>query len=360
MDILAIDLGKFKSAACVLNPVTGEHRAEAIESTPEAVRGLLERHKPARVVIEIGAQAGWVCDVCRGLGVRVQVANTMGEAWKWKNTRRKTDQADALKLAKLSAMESIQAVWVPERRVREWRELIGYRQSLVKRRTMVKNTIRALLTSRAVPWAGGCRGWTDKSVRALREMASVDDGQTWRLALRLELDQLDLIRSSLKVVEEKLDALAQQDARVALLRTIPGVGPRLAEAVVALIDDPGRFSSGRQVGCYAGLTPRQYQSGTMNRQGRISGQGNPLLRCMLVEVGWMGRQYNPWMEGVYQKVLKGSPSRRKIAITALARRILVVCWAMLRDNRPWTGPAATPRKTRPAGRASATEAQMAA
>ena len=123
-----------------------------------------------------------------------------------------------------------------------------------------------------------------------------------------------------------------------LLRTIPGVGPRLAEAVAAWIDDPGRFANGRQVGCYAGLTPRRYQSGSMDRQGRISGQGNALLRSLLVEVAWLGRRHNPWMRMVYERALRGSPSRKKIAIVAVARRLLVVCWAMLRDRRPWRDP----------------------
>ena len=71
---------------------------------------------------------------------------------------------------------------------------------------------------------------------------------------------------------------------MACLRTIPGVGPRLSEALVVALDDPHRFSSGKQVGRYFGLVPRQYQSGASDRQGRITGEGNQLLRRLLVEV----------------------------------------------------------------------------
>jgi len=53
--------------------------------------------------------------------------------------------------------------------------------------------------------------------------------------------------------------------------------------VVATIDDPKRFANGKQVGAYAGLTPKQYESGTMKLQGKILGQGNKLLRSLLVE-----------------------------------------------------------------------------
>jgi len=109
----------------------------------------------------------------------------------------------------------------------------------------------------------------------------------------------------------------------------------LAEAVAAFIDEPGRFETGKQVGSYAGLTPRQYQSGSMVRQGKISGQGNKVLRSLLVEVSWLGLRHNKWMNQTYHRILRGSESRKKIAITAVARKLLVRCWAMLRDGQPW-------------------------
>ena len=114
-----------------------------------------------------------------------------------------------------------------------------------------------------------------------------------------------------------------------------GIGPRLAEAVVAFLDEPNRFKNGKQVGSYVGLTPRQYQSGEMNHQGKISGQDNKLLRALLVEVSWLGLRHNPWMLKTYERILRGSASRKKIAITAVARKLLVRCWAMMRDEQDW-------------------------
>ena len=73
----------------------------------------------------------------------------------------------------------------------------------------------------------------------------------------------------------------------------------------------------------------------MDRQGKISGHGNVLLRSLLVEVSWSGIRYNRWMRETYKRVLRGSPSRKKIAITAVARKLLVRCWAMLRDKQIW-------------------------
>jgi len=73
----------------------------------------------------------------------------------------------------------------------------------------------------------------------------------------------------------------------------------------------------------------------MDRQGKISGQGNKLLRALLVEISWLGLRHNSWLRRTYQRLLRGSPSRKKIAITAVARKLLVRCWVMLRDGQPW-------------------------
>ena len=110
------------------------------------------------------------------------------------------------------------------------------------------------------------------------------------------------------------------------------MGLRLAELLVALFDDPHRFGSGRQVGSYLGLVPRQFQSGAMDRHGRITRHGNPLARALLVEVAWLGLRWNGRLRAIYERVHRGSRARRKVAIVAVARRLAVFAWAMLRDG----------------------------
>lgn len=335
MSILAIDLGKSKSAVCVFD-LGGGHRFETIPTSPAAVLDLLERTRPERVVIEIGPSAGWICDLCREVGVPIEVANTNHDAWRWRNVKRKSDRDDSLKLARMWALGQLPTVHVPTPKVRAWRELIAYRHTLVARLGAVKNSVRAILTRQAIDWPPGLAGWSRVAVGRLRELAAGGE-EMWRVMLREELAQYELLTASIARVEKQLEELAQQNGNVALLRTIPGVGPRLSEIIVAVIDDPHRFASGKQVGCYAGLTPRRHQSGNMDRQGGISGAGHPLLRSLLVEVAWISRRWNPWMKGVYERTMRGSKSRRKIAIVALARRLLIVCWAMMRDGKPWAG-----------------------
>ena len=342
MRIVAVDLGKSKSVACVYDSSSGDHSFETIPTDAKALVGRLTAWAPDRVVIEICPLAGWVGDLVREKGIELEVANPTHDAWRWKNVKRKTDRDDALKLARLSAMNQLPTVYLPARRTRQWRSLIAYRQSLVARRTRIKNRIRAILSSEGKRMPAGRSGWSARAMNSLYEMAcplnEVENASLWCGELFLELDQYSFVNQAIGEVEWKLNEMGKADHRVERLVSIPGVGARLAETVVSVIDDPHRFRNAKQVGAYVGLTPRQYQSGSRDRQGRISGQGNKLLRSMLVEVSWLGLQHNSWMREVYQRVCRETKARKKIAIVAVARRLLIRCWAVLRDEGRWNPP----------------------
>jgi len=343
MLIVSLDLGQSKTAVCMFDTRTSEVVHRSVRSTPEALHELMVELEPDRVVLEIGPTAGWVHDLARSLEIEVQVANPNHEGWRWRRTKHKSDRKDALKLASLSAMDQLPTVHMPSPARRAYRQLIRYRQTLVGRQTAVKNSIRAILTREGLSLPPGKRGWTKQQRAGLERMTWADDA-CWRSMLAVELEQLAGAEAALARVEQRLEEIGRRETGVALLQTIPGVGPRLAEAVVAVLDDPHRFRRGRHVASYVGLAPRRYQSGSMDRQGRTSGQGDRMLRSLLVEVSWLGLRHNPWMRQVYERALRGSDSRKKIAIVAVARRLLIRCWAMLRDGQPWR-PAAELRLT---------------
>jgi transposase len=236
-------------------------------------------------------------------------------------------------------MNQLPTLQLPSAEIRQWRSLIGYRNTLVARRTAIKNHIRSILDRQGMGWPGGKSGWTEKSMAALKVLAIATKNarldELWRFELRMELEAVAQVQTLIDQAEGKLDQLATADARVQLLRTIPGVGARLAEVIVAVIDDAKRFKNAKQVGAYAGLTPTQFESGTMSRQGGISGRGNKLLRALLVQVAWLARRCNGKINAIFEEVCRGSKTRRKIAVIATTRRLLVICWAMLRDGTTW-------------------------
>lgn len=342
MKILALDLGKFKTVGCVYEGASGKHHFKTSFTTPSALAQLVSEVKPERVVIEVCNIAGWVCDLLRELGVPVQVANTSDDAWRWRKVKKKNDRADALKTAQLSAVNQLREVHIPNLEVRQWRALIAFRQQLVRRRGKVKNHIRDLLLSEGQILARGARCWTQLGRAQLTALAKpfseIGGHELWRGQLDIELRQLRELQREIEQVEEKLNALAKAEPRVAQLRSIPGVGPRLAEAIVALLDQPERFHNAREVSAYVGMVPKELDSGETMRRGRITKHGSRLVRSLLVEVAWAGLRYNSWVRETFHRISGGKKSRRKIAIVAVGRQLLVRCWAMLRDGTIWQPP----------------------
>ena len=351
MKILALDCGKYKSVFLDYQTANGPRVFGKIPTTPAEIGDLLSERRPDVFVLEVGPDAGWICDIAAALGIETKVANTNDERWHWKKSKKKNDRMDALKLAQMTELGSLPTVHVPGPKVRQWRSLIQYRHGLVDRRTALKNSIRGIFQRQGERLPVGHKAWTEAGIaewrKEARPLSKCTMEQLWRGMLHEELEQLESIETHIASVEKKLDGLARVDQRVKRVRTAPCVGPRLGELAVALLDDPHRFKNGKQVGAYAGLTPRQWQSGESCVEGHISRAGNGILREVLVEVCWVGIRTNAWMKQVYEDVCRGSDKRKKIAIVAVARRLLVRLWAMLRDGTTWKEPA--PRRMAAAG-----------
>jgi transposase len=295
--ILGIDLGEFKSVACFFDADTEKYRFETVPTDPESFRDLLARTAPALVLFETGTAAGWVHDLCRELGLVCRVADPLGEAWRWEEVKRKTDRDDALKLVRMHRLGELPTVHVPEPQVRQRRSLIEFRRRLIAQRTAIRDRVRARFQSRGLTLPPGHRAWT-AAARAewrrayARPLSECGPAELWRGELDVDLTLLEAVEAQVEAVEARLDALAGADERVKRLETIPGVGPRTAEAVVAHLDDPRRFRDGRQVSAYAGLVLRQFQSGELDREGRITKKGPAALRKLLVECAWQVRRQN--------------------------------------------------------------------
>lgn len=119
-----------------------------------------------------------------------------------------------------------------------------------------------------------------------------------------------------------------------LLTTIPGVGPRTAEAVCAFIDEPGRFGA-KRIGSYFGLVPRQDQSGSVNRLGHITREGPPVVRRLLIEAAWRSSRCSGRVRAVFDRIHRGDKDRRKIALVATSHYLARVMLAMLQSGEAW-------------------------
>jgi transposase len=227
---------------------------------------------------------------------------------------------------------------IPPQPTRPWRALIAYRQVLVGRRCAGQNRTRALLVGQGLPAPRGHRAGTEVGLQGIAQhakaLAECGADELWRGLLELALTEYRQVRALIDQAEAQLDDLAQAGAGVQILESIPGVGTRTAEVVVAPLHQPERFQTGKQVSAYVGLVPKQFQSGEADRRGRITRRGPAPLRKLLVACAGVMLRYHRWARAVYQRLSRGK-ARKKQAIVALARKLLVRCWAMLRDKSPW-------------------------
>lgn len=316
-----------------------QHRTVTRPTTAEGIESVLRPlNGECRVAFEVGTQAQWVAKVVRPLAAEVQVANPSLIPWLFRDVR-KNDKLDARKLATLLYLNQLPTVHLPPADVSAWRALINYRRTQVKRRTMVKNQIRSILRS----FAQHCPHrscWTRVGLVWLRSL-TFDAGRD--LMMQTLLNELAFVDANRRAVESQLDAIARTRSDVGRLRTIPGIGPRTAEAIVAFTDQVNRFRSRKQFASYFGMTPTEDSSGRIERHGHISKRGPSVVRWVLVEACHRAIRLCPALKVYFDRVHRGRKDRYKKAIVATGRKVLTICYAMMRDQTVYSPEPARPK-----------------
>jgi transposase len=332
MFYVGLDIHTKHISICALSEagqVAHRSRVRTIEEMLQTLKGLPDRFE---VCYEASCGYGHFHDLLRPLAARVLVAHP-GQLQLIFRSKNKNDRNDAERLAKLLYLGETPTVHVPSLEVRTWRELLNCRSQVIAKRTRAKNTVRALLRGAGVvpPKQPGL--WTKKGLAWLRQAALPTTSQQLRRDLLLE--EIETLIRQVRRIEQQLNRQAQQTSAVAQLRSIPGVGIRTAEAVVAFVDDPHRFRNAKAVGRYFGLVPCQDQSGDKNRLGHITREGAPVVRQLVAEAAWQALRRSPTVRAYFERTQRGDPQRKKIALVATAHYLVRVMWALLKRGTVW-------------------------
>lgn len=331
---IGFDMHKETTTACVYEPKKNTRRFETLKTDPAVLGRWLGREKKkgdeVHLTFEVGGHAGLFYDALVGKVDHLTVCNPSGMPWIYR-TAKKTDRADAEKMALMMSMGQLPAVHMPKVEVREWRALIGHRRKLVEDGTKLKNRIRAHLRSQGVKKEHKSHLWSKANREWLKGMGE-KGSSIWEVRLRNLWEQLVLIERQNEDVTRTLDEIGEKDSRVQLLQTIPGVGPRTAEAVVAYMDDAGRFKKSKKFAAYFGMTPRLDESGDTRRVGHIDKKGPSVVRWLIVESCWRAVRKSTALAAFFERIQHGQPGRKKTAATATGRKILTIMHAMLRTG----------------------------
>ena len=320
---IGIDLHKAKSFVTRLN---GRGRVLEQVELPHATGALqqyLERVPPdARIAVEATGNWMWLYELIEDRQPDLVLAHPL-KTKAIASARIKTDKIDATTLAQLLRADLVPAAYIPPRAVRDTREILRYRASLVRLRTQVKNKIAAILskTGLQTPTKTAC------GVKSRRFLATAVVRPCYRLGLDGYLRLLEALTAEIHTVTQRVEAQAQADPQAQLLRTMPGIGAYSALLIVSEIGDVHRFPDSRHLCSYAGLVPSVHASGGKTRLGRLTKQGSCWLRWILVELSLHAINGAPQFRSLYHRVAKKHGA--KVGRVAVARAMLKTIYAML-------------------------------
>ena len=275
-----LDVSLEETTICVVDDAGMIVREARAASEPEVLVAFFEAcgMKMERVGLEACSLTAWLHAGLTEAGIPAICIEARQAKAAMGAMPNKTDRNDARGIAQIMRTGWYRAVHVKSPPCRAWRALLTARRMVLNKRRDVENGIRALL--REVGLKVGTPSRKDFPAR-VRELAADDP---------VLLSPAESLLSVIAVMTREAERLTKQvidEVRVEptcrRLMTVPGVGPLTALAFRATIDQPCRFRKSRDVGAHLGLTPRRYQSGETDVQGRISRCGDELARTALYE-----------------------------------------------------------------------------
>jgi transposase len=210
------------------------------------------------------------------------------------------------------------------------------RALLVRQRTMIANSLRAALGELGIVAAPGLQGLRQLMTRL--EAPNEEVPEVMRGALLLLARHWQALDADERLIERQITNAARADGEARRLMQVPCVGPIIASTVLAKVPDARVFRSGRNFAAWIGLTGRDHGTGGKHRPGRISKQGDRMLRALLI-TGASAYLRQQRIRGVSDPWLRDLLARRpyKVVMVALAAKTARIIWAMLAKGEPYRG-----------------------
>jgi len=292
------------------------------------------------VIQEAGLDGFWIHRLLVQNGITSHVVDPASIAVNRRHRRAKTDKIDGVKLLRTlmawmrGERQVCTMVQPPSPEDEDRRRLARERARLLKERIQHTNRIKGLLSGQGIPDYDPLHRDRRRCLAALTTGDGRPLPERLKAEIGRELDRLEMVVSQLTVVERERDALVARTAEAdacaapAALARLRGIGPELA-ALLWLEALFRRFDNRRQIAADAGLTPSPWQSGGIDREQGIAKSGNPRLRRAMIELAWFWVRHQPgsalsrWF---VERVGTARGRVRRIAIVALARKLLVALW----------------------------------
>jgi len=322
MDYFAgLDVSVKNTSVCIVDGTGKVVREVKVASEPDALLQVLRNraYRFKRIGLEAGPLSQWLFSALGEANLPVICVETRHMRAVLQAQINKTDRNDARGIAQMMRVGLYRPVHVKTLRSQKLRMLLTHRKLLQSKAIAVENDLRGTLRNFGLKV--GMAGATKFEGRIKELIENLPD-----LAVLVEplLIVRRVLREQIGVLHRRLLAVVRNDEVCRRLMTTPGVGPVVALTYRATVDVPARFRKSKSVGAVFGLTSAKYQSGEIDRSGRISRCGDEMMRVMLYEAAQSMLRSKKWS---WLKAWAMQIARRrgmKKAIVALARRLAVI------------------------------------
>lgn len=328
MEHIGIDLGSRGSHICIRN-----NDAELLLETRVPTKELgnwLSQRPPAKVVVETCCESFTIADIAMAADHEVNVVpasivRQLGVGHR--GVKNDVRDARVLCRASLALGDELPSVHVPSHASRAVQRLLVLRVGVVKVRASLVNAIKAQLRSLLITPTSGTTSTLPTRVR--EQLADEPDVLS---ALEPVLQSLDTLTATIRSYDAKLVEQTKDNADVQRLKSVPGVGPIVAAAFVAAIDDVRRFPNAARLASYLGLTPGENTTGGKQRFTGVTRAGKKQLRALLIQSSWTLVRCAPNSPLVRRYLRLAEAKPKQVAIVATARRLACALYAMMRDK----------------------------
>ena len=329
---MGIDLGKNTFHVCAMD--RAGHVVLEKRFTRRGLEKFARAHEPCVVGMEACGGAHHWARTLRGLGYDARLMSAQFVKAYVKSN--KNDWRDAEAICEAVGRPTMRYVPVKTVQQQSMQHLHRARSLAVRQRTALANQMRGFLFEYGLVVRQGIRALR-RRVPELVEDAENGLALSMRELLVRECEELVHLDERVKEFDAQLDALAREDQRCRRLQTIPGIGPKVASALVAAAGDAKEFGTGREFAAWLGLTPRQRSTGGRTVLGGISKRGDRYLRSLLIHGARAALRAAAKREDRRSRWAVSVHARRgaNIAAVALANKNARTAWALLRREHDY-------------------------
>jgi transposase len=357
---VGLDVHARSVAAAAIDGVTGKVVQSRLTPSFEHIQSwLIDLPGPVAVAYEAGPTGFGLYRRLAAAGIRCEVA-APSKLQRPAGDRVKTDAKDAVHLARLLRLDEIVSIAVPSVEQEAARDLVRAREDCRGDLMRARHRLSKLLLRYGIVYYGGA-AWTGKHDTWLRHEAFTQlSTQATRTAFDADYETVLAVKARRDRLDAAIEQLAAGSEFTPLARRLGclrGIGTLTGFALAVEIGDWTRFT-GASIGCFVGLTPTEYSSGSSRTLGPITKTGNGHVRRLLVEAAWHHRtRYRPgktlrdrWELAPATARIRGDQGNRRlhhrwvtfidrrkrdtVANVAIARELAGWCWSLATLEQP--------------------------